>query len=107
MLVLLNKLCRRKTFSLFLAECVNHVYGDTCSSQCGLCKYGEPCNKLNGTCKDGCTENVQGSKCDGRHALKASDINALNIYKVYCFHKSISLFLVMFFYLFIFFYLLY
>lgn len=48
------------------AECVDYLYGNTCSDVCGLCKDRKTCDKRNGTCINGCVDYVKGSRCDGK-----------------------------------------
>lgn len=47
----------------FILVCENQTYGLGCSLRCGKCTNGETCNHVNGSCLHGCSEGVQGYKC--------------------------------------------
>ena len=51
----------------FIAECVDHFYGDSCSSPCGNCLNGRACDKHNGACSNGCKAHFKGPTCDGKN----------------------------------------
>lgn len=53
-------------FSVLILECSNHFYGSDCTISCGHCRNGDVCNKVNGRCPNGCQNNWDGEKCDGR-----------------------------------------
>lgn len=43
--------------------CENQTYGLGCSFGCGKCINGETCHHVNGSCLHGCSEGVQGDRC--------------------------------------------
>ena len=54
-------------FFFLIAECVDHFYGDSCSSPCGNCLNGRACDKHNGACSNGCKAHFKGPTCDGKN----------------------------------------
>lgn len=51
------------TIIWLILVCENQTYGLGCSSGCGKCINGETCHHVNGSCLHGCSEGVQGDRC--------------------------------------------
>lgn len=60
-----NNLALKKLYTIF-AECIDHFYGNTCRSVCGLCKDYKACDKHTGVCQNGCMDHVVGEKCNSK-----------------------------------------